>query len=68
MLGTHAINKIYLKYKLDTKMNPMFHNLDNVLDEKFKSTKDLFDGVYNSEISVTSYRDLFRVHDLFIKL
>ena len=57
-----------LKYKLNTKINPMFHNIDPILDEDFKNTDHISEHLYNVDLSLTSYRDLFRVHDLFIKL
>lgn len=67
-MGTHRVNKIMLKYKLNTKVNPMFHNIDPILDEDFKDTEHISDKLYNADISLTSYRDLFRIHDLLIKL
>lgn len=65
-MGNSRLNKIMLKYKLDTKINPSFHNIDPILDDDYKNTDDMSDKLYNSDISLTSYRDLFRVHDLFI--
>ena len=59
---------VSLKYKLDTTMNPMLYNLQEVLDKDYQNTDDISPDVRDESQELTNYRELKHINKTLIEL